>query len=485
MITNGQGVAVVDSAPPAPGRRSFATRPEFRAALRGDVATGTRHSSTLGYDLLYVAVPVASGGTVHGAVRITYPTSELDRRVRNYWLVLAGIAVVVLAAAALIGLSFARWIRRPLAGLEVAAAEAGAGDLSARAPVPDAPPELRRLALEFNDMVARVDGLVSVQQEFVADASHELRTPLTALRLRLENLERHVGDDGRASLDAAAAEVERLSGLVDELLALARADAGTAPAETVDLAAWPPRGSTRGGRPPARCASSSSAPGPVERAGRPRPGRAGDRQPRLERAAARARRAPSITVSVARRRGARRASRRRRGPGDDGRAEGARLRPLLARRLGPGGSGLGLAIVRRLVEVDGGTIELRDAPGGASRRVVRPAGRLTRRWRRTAPPVPVLYSVPVPRALTEIRLPVGFAGVDPPPRWPRPRSAPRPEALEAGVETLPRVGPAVRGRLAKLGLRTVGDLLAPPAAPLRAADRRAGDPRSSSARRRP
>ena len=65
----------------------------------------------------------------------------------------------------------------------------------------------------------------------------------------------------------------------------------------------------------------------------------------------------------------------------------------------------------------------------------------------------------MPRALTEIRLPVGFAGVDPPPRWPRPRSAPRPEMLEAGVETLPKVGPAVRGRLAKLGLRTVGDLL--------------------------
>jgi ATP-dependent DNA helicase RecG len=73
--------------------------------------------------------------------------------------------------------------------------------------------------------------------------------------------------------------------------------------------------------------------------------------------------------------------------------------------------------------------------------------------------VPVLYSVQVSPPLTEIRLPVGFAGLDPPPHWPRPRSAPRPQALEAGVETLPKVGPAVRGRLAKLGLRTVGDLL--------------------------
>ena len=67
---------------------------------------------------------------------------------------------------------------------------------------------------------------------------------------------------------------------------------------------------------------------------------------------------------------------------------------------------------------------------------------------------------PVPCSTTQTRLPIGFAGAEPPLRWPRPRSAPRPEVLEAGVETLPRVGAAVCGRLAKLGLRTVGDLLA-------------------------
>ena len=66
----------------------------------------------------------------------------------------------------------------------------------------------------------------------------------------------------------------------------------------------------------------------------------------------------------------------------------------------------------------------------------------------------------MPCSTTQTRLPIGFAGAEPPLRWPRPRSAPRPEVLEAGVETLPRVGAAVRGRLAKLGLRTVGDLLA-------------------------
>ena len=361
VITDSKGIAVVDSAPPAPGRRSFATRPEFQAALRGDVATGTRHSSTLGYNLLYVAVPIASGGTVHGAVRITYPTSELDRRVRNYWLVLAGIAAIVLAAATLIGLSFARWIRRPLEGLEVAAAEAGAGDLSARAPVPDAPPELRRLALE------------PVQRDFVADASHELRTPLTALRLRLENLERHVGDTGRSSLTAASAEVERLSGLVDELLALARADAGTAPAESVDLtevasariASWRPVAGD--------VVLTLDAPAAVRaRVGRDRVTQVIDNL--VSNALRHAPGASAVTVRVARKGHAVELCVADEGPGLSDEQKARAFDRFWRAGSGGGGSGLGLAIARRLVEVDGGTIELRDAAGGGLEAVVRIPG---------------------------------------------------------------------------------------------------------------
>ncbi len=363
VITDRNGIALVDPSPPSPGRRSFATRPEFRAALRGDYATGVRHSGTLGYDLLYVAVPIASGGVVHGAVRITYPTSELDRRVRNYWFVLAGIAAVVLAVAALIGLRFAHWIRQPLEGLELAAADAGSGDLSARAPVPEGPPELRQLALEFNDMVTRVEGLVSAQQEFVADASHELRTPLTALRLRLENLERHVGDDGRGSLRAAEIEVGRLSGLVDDLLALARADAGTTPAETVDLVAvardrldalGPGIGETR-----LELVAEESV---AVRAGADRVAQVLDNL--VSNALRHAPSSERIVVSVSSAGG--RALLRVTDEGH-GMTEEQKERAFdRFWRAGSGapGSGLGLAITRRLVELDGGTVELLDAPSG-------------------------------------------------------------------------------------------------------------------------
>ena len=82
-------------------------------------------------------------------------------------------------------------------------------------------------------MVAQLDELLSSQSAFVADASHQLRTPLASLRLRLENLQHDVAEPGLAS---ALTEVERLSQLVDQLLALARADgAGLAPATTIDL----------------------------------------------------------------------------------------------------------------------------------------------------------------------------------------------------------------------------------------------------------
>ena len=104
VIVDGKGVALLDTSPPLPGRRSFASRPEIASALQGNIAVGTRYSRTLGTGLVYVAVPVSSGGIVRGAVRITYPTSALDSRVRRYWLLLLAIGGVVLAVATVVGL---------------------------------------------------------------------------------------------------------------------------------------------------------------------------------------------------------------------------------------------------------------------------------------------------------------------------------------------------------------------------------------------
>jgi signal transduction histidine kinase len=360
VVVGPNGRARVDTSPDFAEGRDFSTRPELVQALAGSVSTGVRRSETLGTNLLYVAVPVASRGRIHGAVRITYPTSTVDERVRRYWLVLAAIAGVVVAAAAIVGLALARWITRPLRDVERAAAAVGRGELEARAPA-EGPPEVRDLAQVFNETAARLQGLLDSQEAFVADASHQLRTPLTALRLRLENLEADVGPGGQESLAGARDEVERLARLVGDLLALARSDAEGEQAAALDVSA------VAAGRAEAWSALLDErevrlvvrTDGPVvARAG------AGRLEQVLDNLLANALEVSSPGATI-------RVMVRRNGDGveihvvDEGpgmRAEErARAFDRFWRAGGGDGSGLGLAIVKRLVEADGGEVELRAA----------------------------------------------------------------------------------------------------------------------------
>ena len=230
VIVDSDGISRVDTGDVVD--RDFSTRPEIEAALDGVRTAGTRRSDTLGTDLLYVAVPVASGGTVHGALRITLDTSDVNERIRALWLALGGVAVVVLGAVVLIGWLIARSVTRPLRELTESAARFAGGDFSVTDRVSEGPPEIRALDDTMAMMAHRLDAVLSDQRRFVADASHQLRTPLTALRLRLENLQSDLadadgGDPDQSAVDAlerAIGETERLTELVSNLLQLARAD---------------------------------------------------------------------------------------------------------------------------------------------------------------------------------------------------------------------------------------------------------------------
>jgi len=233
VVVDKDGASVIDTAGPA--GRDFSTRPEIKTALGGARAEGTRHSSTLNADLLYVAVPVASGASVNGAVRLTLGTQELGALVHGYWLDLIAVAAVVLIAMAGSGWAIARSVTRPLRRLEADAARFATGDLSTTDPDPGAPPEIAVLGATMNTMAQRLERLLAEHRGFVADASHQLRTPLTALRLRLENLQSasDAADDAE-DLTAAIDETNRLAGLVGDLLQFAHAEEAAAP-EAVDL----------------------------------------------------------------------------------------------------------------------------------------------------------------------------------------------------------------------------------------------------------
>lgn len=230
VIVDAVGNTVYDSEDPdaADLGRDFSTRPEVADALAGRRITGTRFSETLGLELRYVAVPVASGGVVHGVVRITYPTASLRAQVLRTWLLFAATGAAVLLAVVPVGLAVARWVTRPTRALTERVAQLADGDLAVRADPHDGPAEVRELAVGFNAMADRLGTVLADQRAFAADASHQLRSPLTALRLEIEQLVDLPDDERTDAVDRAVREIERLTGIVTALLTLARHDGGAA-----------------------------------------------------------------------------------------------------------------------------------------------------------------------------------------------------------------------------------------------------------------
>ena len=167
--------------------------------------------------------------------------SERDRPLRQ---LIFSLAVCATLALVLAGLGLDYVIRQwglPLAALSDTARKVNLGNLSRQrlfAP-PDAP-ELAQLANTFNELLDRVEATHASQHRFVADASHELRTPLTILRGEIDvALRRPRSPDEYAEvLQSSREEIERLSRLAENLLTLARADAGEALVrrESVDVA---------------------------------------------------------------------------------------------------------------------------------------------------------------------------------------------------------------------------------------------------------
>jgi two-component system OmpR family sensor kinase len=193
-----------------------------------------------GVRLRMVSVPISAAGQVVGAVQVGEPLVEVDATLHQVLTLLVGGTTITIIVAGGIGLLMSWLALRPIDRITQAAGRiARAQDLGRRLPVPATDDEVGRLVSTFNAMLERLDRLFQAQQRVGADVSHELRTPLTTIRGNVDLLRRGAADDPierATALDAIAAEADRMSRLVADLLLLAQAEAGmTLEKQTVEL----------------------------------------------------------------------------------------------------------------------------------------------------------------------------------------------------------------------------------------------------------
>ena len=188
LIVDADGRVLADSSGSAAAGDAYATaeRPELGVALgEGRVDVRERHSDTLGEDLLLVTVPVADGGAVVGALRVSAPLGEVEADVRSSWLGLVLIGLAVVGAGLVLAWILAGTVARPLERLGAAAGRLGEGDLDARVK-PEKPREVETVGRTFNrmaDALAANAGLPArLRRERLAPAAHAAHRDQAAAR---------------------------------------------------------------------------------------------------------------------------------------------------------------------------------------------------------------------------------------------------------------------------------------------------------------
>jgi signal transduction histidine kinase len=178
-------------------------------------------------------VPITARGEIIAWVQVAYDLDILHTASNQLKMPLVMGALLFLGLSAW-GTWWVAWKAiSPVDNVARAAEAIGdSANLSLRVPYQGPDDEVGRLVKTFNDMLDQLQAMyerlstsIDAQQRFVADASHELRTPLTIIRGNIDYLQKAGKLDPEALADMAS-EAERMTHLIEELLTVARADAG-------------------------------------------------------------------------------------------------------------------------------------------------------------------------------------------------------------------------------------------------------------------
>ncbi|RBM10550.1 two-component sensor histidine kinase [Prauserella sp. PE36] len=204
------------------------------SALKAGLPVSTEFTGEVTTKLRWLgAVVTAPDGSQRlVAVGTAMVGSEAAKTNGARWLLLVALVGALVA-------TLATWLGVRSALRPVGRMRRSAKDLppGGRLPLPEAHDELRALASDFNALLARQEEISERLRRFTGDAAHELRSPVASIRVQAEVAVTNPDPDlAQETLSDILEEAERLSALLDGLLALARSDAGEVPpAEPVEL----------------------------------------------------------------------------------------------------------------------------------------------------------------------------------------------------------------------------------------------------------
>jgi heavy metal sensor kinase len=172
-------------------------------------------------------VPAGDGANAF-LVRVGIPLGAEDAARRGFVRSLLLLVPVGVVFATLVGWQLSKRALSPLKNLAAAARKINILELRQRLPVRGVRDEVDDVALAFNDTLARLENSVEQMKQFTASISHELRTPLTALRGEAEIalLQARSVEEYQHVLASQLEEFDKLTKMVNQLLVLARAEAG-------------------------------------------------------------------------------------------------------------------------------------------------------------------------------------------------------------------------------------------------------------------
>jgi two-component system OmpR family sensor kinase len=228
QITDLDGRVVARSA--TLGTARLPTPPALLARVRDDETVFATVTDFGEEPVRMVSLPVTVGPARY-AVQVAMSLDDADAVLRaGRWLFLS-MSLAILAGIGLTSALLARQALRPIDRVVTRARRIGEANLAERLPHPGTRDEIGRLVETLNDMLRRLERSFEVQRQFTADASHELRSPLSRLRAELEVTLRRprAASDYEETLRSCLDEVERVQGLIEELLELARIDARQEP----------------------------------------------------------------------------------------------------------------------------------------------------------------------------------------------------------------------------------------------------------------